>query len=163
MNASFCVFRYLAIKYHEMEEKMRRQKEKGKSETTESQSVESTSQHSDDENDDDEDEISSTIVNAPQEPTIDDEGQSHNIDNAVQYDNEPLELSRINEGRHSSLTTTTIPTSKYTTTTSKAVRQQRRHQSPNSVKSKIEFEKIEVIEIKSDGSTGHLVPEHYEE
>lgn len=154
-----------------MEEKMRRQKEKGKSETTESQSVEPTNQHKDDEADEnDEDEISSTIVNAPQEPTIDDEGQSHNIDNAVQYDNEPSELSRTNEDRdsddnYSSSTATSIPTTKYTTTTNanKAGHQHRRHPTPSNVKSKIEFEKIEVIEIKSDGSTGHLVPGHYEE
>lgn len=163
-----------------MEEKMRRQKEKEKSETTDTDDIQSTSEHTDNDDDDDNDNknstddeiLSSTVLNLPQEPIIDDDGQSHNIDNAVQYENEPPPPHRNNENENqdynenygSSSTLTNVPTSKYISTTTNAANTldvQHRQRTSNSGRDKIEFEKIEVVEIKSDGTTGHLFPRQY--
>lgn len=152
-----------------MEEKMRREKQKGKSNTDELEKNESTSEQIDDDHNSSTDDeiIPITALSSPQEPTIDDDGQSHNIDNAVQYENEP-QYTANNENPNTSenyslSSTLSIPTSKYTTTTnSNAAVQHHRQRSSNGDSDKIEFEKIEVVEIKSDGTTGHLIPRQYD-
>ena len=83
---------------------------------------------------------------------LDDEGQSHNIDNAIQhpaykYESTPVAIP-IN--RYSSTTEFIVPKGRAFTTTT----------TPRT-KVEVESEKVEVIEIKSDGSTGHLIPDNY--
>lgn len=154
---------------------MRREKQKGKSDTAAAaEDIEEASDDMDDsENTSTDGKVtSSTAVNAPQEPTIDDDGQSHNIDNAVQYENDPPSQYNGNNDHlstsenYSSSSTLSIPTTKYTTTTTNSnvvgVQQHHRQLSSISGPSNIEFEKIEVVEIKSDGTTGHLTPRQYQ-
>lgn len=124
-----------------MEEKMNRQKQKGK------QSVKTIPPQI--ANDHREQEIDPTYSSDAQ---LDEEGQSHNIDNAIQhpaykYESTPV---AIPNNRYSSTTEFVVPKGRAFTTTT----------TPRT-KVEIESEKVEVIEIKSDGSTGHLIPDNY--
>ncbi len=126
-----------------MEEKLMRQKQKGK------QSVKTIPpQHINESHRDEEIDVIPTYSNDAQ---LDDEGQSHNIDNAIQhpYNYESTSVA-IPNNRYSSTTEFIVPKGRaYTTTTTPRT------------KVEVESEKVEVIEIKSDGSTGHLIPDNY--
>lgn len=83
---------------------------------------------------------------------LDDEGQSHNIDNAIQYPAYKIESTSV-----------AIPNNRYSSTTEYIVPKGRAFTSSTTPRTKVEIEseRVEVIEIKSDGSTGHLIPDHY--
>jgi len=133
-------------KFQEMEEKMMRQKQKGK------QSVKTIPpQHISEPQRDEEIDVDPTYSSDAQ---LDDEGQSHNIDNAIQhpvYKYETTSVAIPNNRYSSSTTEFVVPKGSRTYTTTAAPR----------TKVEIESEKVEVIEIKSDGSTGHLIPDNY--
>lgn len=129
-----------------MEEKMMRQKQKGKQSVKTIPQPNMNESHRDQEVD-----VQPTYSNDAQ---LDDEGQSHNIDNAIQYPAYKFESTSvaIPNNRYSSTTEFIVPKGRaFTTTASTTPR----------TKVEVESEKVEVIEIKSDGSTGHLIPDNY--
>lgn len=130
-----------------MEEKMMRQKQKGKQsvKTIPPQPINESQR-----DDEDEIDVNPTFSSDAQ---LDDEGQSHNIDNAIQHPAYKYESTTvaIPNNRYSSSTTDYIVPKARTFTTATTPR----------TKVEIESEKVEVIEIKSDGSTGHLIPDNY--
>lgn len=83
---------------------------------------------------------------------LDDEGQSHNIDNAIQHPAYKYESTSV-----------AIPNNRYSSTTEFIVPKGRAFTTTTTPRTKVEIEseKVEVIEIKSDGSTGHLIPDNY--
>lgn len=169
-------FRYLAVKFKEMEEQLHRQKEKGKE-------INKMEQHVDEEkmpHSDEEEEVTSSEASVDSsEAQIDDEGQSHNIDSAVQYhdDGDTPPIVRSSQNNHvasdeeeetevvhmnyssspaPAFASTERPPSVASSMTPGVAKQHNRQ-----VNVQVESEQVEVIEIKSDGSTGHLIPGHY--
>ncbi|XP_037030053.1 mediator of RNA polymerase II transcription subunit 15 isoform X2 [Bradysia coprophila] len=138
------VDKYLAIKFQEMEEKMMRQKQKGKQsvKTIPPQQIKESQR-------DDEIDVDPTYSSDAQ---LDDEGQSHNIDNAIQHPVYKYESTSV-----------AIPNNRYSSTTEFIVPKGRTFATATTPRTKVEIEseKVEVIEIKSDGSTGHLIPDNY--
>lgn len=118
----------------------------------------------------DADEAPAAVVDSS-EAQIDDEGQSHNIDSAVQYaaDDEdelsnrllPQDINYVassTEGEEHSKSSTDEASASSTQLASTTVKQQPKNRQ---IKIQIESEKVDLIEIKSDGSTGHLIPREY--
>lgn len=147
-------FRYLSIKYQEMEEKMRREKNKNRmksNEENESKSVVSAKLTP-----------SATITVDPNAPLIDEDGQSHNIDNMEQINS----TTSIGTDRQYEFLTTISPTDIDTTVTTSITEAYIDPTSPPSTLNplpslyEIESERVKVIEIKSDGTSGHLSPLH---
>lgn len=125
-----------------MEEKMMRQKQKGK------QSIKTIPQQIIKESHREQEiEVNPTYTSDVQ---LDDEGQSHNIDNAIQYPAYKIESTSV-----------AIPNNRYSSTTEYIIPKGRSFTTTPRTKVEIESEKVEVIEIKSDGSTGHLIPDSY--
>lgn len=123
---------------------MMRQKQKGK------QSVKTiTQQNINESHRDQEIDVDPTYSSDAQ---LDDEGQSHNIDNAIQHPAYKYESTSV-----------AIPNNRYSSTTEFIVPKGRAFTTATTPRTKVEIEseKVEVIEIKSDGSTGHLIPDHY--
>lgn len=99
----------------------------------------------------------------PNAPLIDEDGQSHNIDNAEQT----ISTSPSDENGEYEYLTTNPPSDIDTEITTLMIEKQIDQTTPSSTFSplptesslfKIDSEKVNVIEIKSDGSSGHLSP-----
>lgn len=140
-----------------MEEKMRRQKEKNKK----------TPSIPDDESLANDIKAPSSITSSD-ETQIDDDGQTHNVDSAIQYTDEDDEQNNriINQDiNYVASTTTLLPALQnnddHEATTVQPEQQLHHQPSQREINVQIESEKLEVIEIKSDGSTGHLNPLAY--
>lgn len=133
-------YRYLAIKFQEMEEKMKKQK-KGKGNNGDGEEEEEDEELEKDNNDDDDDEVGGGT-----------EGEMENIENVEQM---------VVEDEDENVETESI--AKYAVSTDITPIQQQ-YSIPNLLptiqptRTTVESEKIEVIEIKSDGSSGHLIP-----
>lgn len=148
-------FRYLSTKFQEMEEKMQREKNKNRVKTNEENEpqVETSMKMG----------SVPSISDDPNAPLIDEDGQSHNIDNAEQT-NSTIPLG---ENRQYEFLTTISPSDIDTEITMLMNDDRIGQTTPPptlpplpSQKSlfEIESEKVKVIEIKSDGSSGHLSP-----
>lgn len=105
----------------------------------------------------------SSTSDDPNAPQIDEDGQSHNIDNAEQK----ISTHPSNENVEYEYLTTNSPTDMDTEITTLMIDDQISQTTPSSTFSplptesslyKIDSEKVNVIEIKSDGSSGHLSP-----
>lgn len=96
----------------------------------------------------------------PNAPLIDEDGQSHNIDNAEQLaPNANSERER--ETYYETVTKSTddsFPTIIIASEASDEERALPMDALPPPPRVEVESEQLEVIEIKSDGSTGHLTP-----
>lgn len=145
-----------------MEEKMRRQKEKNKKTPT----------IPDDESLANDIKAPPSITSSSDDTQIDDDGQTHNVDSAIQYTDEDDEQNNriINQDINQNInyvasTTTLLPApqtdDQHEATTVQPEQQQHHHHPQREINVQIESEKLEVIEIKSDGSTGHLNPLAY--
>lgn len=145
-----------------MEEKMRRQKEKNKK----------TPSIPDDESLANEIKAPPSplpsITTSSDETQIDDDGQTHNVDSAIQYTDEDDEQNNriINQDiNYVASTTTALPVpqtdDEHDGTTEQTAPQRHHQPAQREINVQIESEKLEVIEIKSDGSTGHLNPLAY--
>lgn len=140
-----------------MEEKMRRQKEKNKK----------TPSIPDDESLANDIKVPTSITSSD-DTQIDDDGQTHNVDSAIQYTDEDDEQNNriINQDiNYEASTTTLLPASQtddqHEATTVQPAQQLHHQPAQREINVQIESEKLEVIEIKSDGSTGHLNPLAY--
>lgn len=131
-----------------MEEKMQREKNKNRvksNEENETQSGHSVKM------------TTATLVSDdPNAPLIDEDGQSHNIDNAEQTNY----TIPTNENKQYEFLTSTAPTNIDTEITTLMMDDSIDQTTPSSQRSLLEIvsEKVNVIEIKSDGSSGHLSP-----
>lgn len=141
-----------------MEEKMKREKNKNRIK-------------SDDESNDTNDKTDSPNVELttepidPNAPLIDEDGQSHNIDNAVQLassaQSEYETISPDTKTYYETVTKSTddaFPTIIIAAEASDEQRTLSMDSLPPPPRVEVESEKLEVIEIKSDGTTGHLTP-----
>lgn len=97
----------------------------------------------------------------PNAPLIDEDGQSHNIDNAEQT----ISTHPLNENVDYEYLTTNSPSDIDTDITTMMIDEQINQTTPlptplskQSPLFNIDSEKVNVIEIKSDGSSGHLSP-----
>lgn len=167
--------RYLAIKFQEMEEKMRRQKNKNRVKSEGDDEVEEESETDE----------TPTMVKGDGESLIDDDGQNHNIDNAIQqYTSDAESHMHIDSTEYSKDDVTNHPEDAiiytangenltndhrhvYQTTTYSPMLELRKPTTPQMPplpppppppKIQVESERLEVIEISSDGSSGHLTP-----
>ncbi|GAB0088195.1 hypothetical protein DMENIID0001_025830 [Sergentomyia squamirostris] len=124
------VDKYLAIKFQEMEEKMRKQKQKGKhTSETDADSITGGEDSMDSDTD------TGTVVDASENETEDEEVEVNHQQQPIQY------TSTIMATKPTPATVTIIP-------------------APHKMRTIVESEQAEVVEIKSDGSTGHLHPSH---
>lgn len=145
------------MKFQEMEEKMQREKNKNRVKSSQGNEAQS-----------DKSEKAAAIPTPstsddPNAPLIDEDGQSHNIDNAEQT-NFTIPMG---ETRQFELLTTTSPTDIDTEISPLMTDDPIDQTTPSSTLPplasqsslfEIDSEKVKVIEIKSDGSSGHLSP-----
>lgn len=131
---SFLSHRYLVMKFEEMEEKMRRQKQKGAHKNTESEENENVVKAEDAE----------TEAVSLQTPSVDQNDSTEFLD-------------QLHE-RY--VTTATAPPPMETVTLAMAEQQPTYTQIqrvPSPPRTVVESERLHLVEIKSDGTSGHLV------
>lgn len=147
------------MKFEEMEEKMRREKSQNR--------VKSDEKDNSSEDKNETDNVVSEPPRDPNEPIIDEDGQSHNIDNAVPYkssydDSEQTTILPSHETNYDTVTTTSSFPIIIDSAENDESNEQKTYYSLSSLppppRVEVESEKVEVIEIKSDGSSGHLTP-----
>lgn len=169
------VDKYLALKFQEMEEKMRKQKKgKGNNNGEEETDADQEDEDEDEEDDGEEDQEEgnttaiSSIASSPSSSSVQpelqllediqaepgDELPSNDNDNTPDEEEEDVEKEEDEISINNYTQSTTDDSSRQTTSTL-----QPNHPTLSHTRTTVESEKVEVIEIKPDGSSGHLIPE----
>lgn len=126
------VRRYLAIKFQEMEEKLKKEKEEAAAEAEAERLKEAEEKYN-------QNEIESVSSESIEKLSDVEEAQSSSSDDTIAYNHDPVEVS------------TELPTSESTSTNLIPS-----SELPPIPKTVVEQERVEMIEINNDGASGHL-------